>query len=528
MVYSTLFLLLLLASYTHAHPILKKKDSISNSTAKKRFFTNSERFFDAPKNVRGQDRDFMTEVVDHALNRHNLKPDKWMDFYNNGAKWGHFMSPQVRHASDTTNIHEPHFNAHLTYNDPYDDNHGAPAAAAPENHMEAYPGDLVSGENSLSKFIAPPVFDEPESASRDRIDGKNKQHDVAPSPQAAATESSNTKKLVDSLNSFMTPLKIPSDEIESESPKARANVDDIKDWGTNDKQISKYVEGGDVKPSPPAFDSSIQELIRHEAATSRDGLERTEANENNENFNQYNSENNSEKNQEPSESRESHERPEPEHFQEPGTPGSSAPIESREESREAYSHHQRENDFNPHENTDFQSREHSSEEFRPNENAAFVPPPHENENEFREHENENQHFFKPSDAPSQESIERFHNMREERDDYEPARASNFLDNKQTERFEHNEQQNENEPPEESRNFEPDHTELETHGMMQQPMQEEKPIEMEEGGNLQPAASTTESAVARHFLPNQRFAESREEKMSLLHHQLGKLKKSTVL
>lgn len=267
-----------------------------DSTLQKRYFPDHEA--QPTQNMKGDTRDFMSEVISTALHQHHPKPDKWMDFFDNGAKWGHFMTPQLHHPSTTT-IHDQHYTAKLSYNDPYEETNRI--AASQESHVEAYPGELVSGENSLSKFIAPPVFDEPsDSVNRDKINSKKESH-LVNTPEAVATETSNTKKLVDSLNSFMTPLKVPSEESDSET-HTKEPLGESSNWNNptaqtsergqiNDKQIKTIIDSEKVPQGEPGtrqFENSLHDMLHHDSSTGHADLERQSHNtNNNDNEEQY-------------------------------------------------------------------------------------------------------------------------------------------------------------------------------------------------------------------------------------------------
>jgi len=100
----------------------------------------------------------MNEILDSTINSHPHSPDHLADFYSNNAKWGTYESPRIHHESQFS-INYPHYKAKLGFDDTsHHINEEANEIA--QNHVEAYPGEIVSGENYLSKFIAPALYDE--------------------------------------------------------------------------------------------------------------------------------------------------------------------------------------------------------------------------------------------------------------------------------------------------------------------------------------------------------------------------------
>ena len=140
-------------------------------------------------------RDYMSEVLDNSLNNSPHHADRWQDFYHNGAKWDSFQSPQVHH---DTHFHldDPGYKVRLGFND-YDHGTMEHANDLANNHVEAYPGEIVSGENYLSKFVSPAVYGS--------INNNHHHGDFQPH-FSIETDHGNTKAVFDTLNEFNHPL----------------------------------------------------------------------------------------------------------------------------------------------------------------------------------------------------------------------------------------------------------------------------------------------------------------------------------
>lgn len=263
-------------------PLLNTKNTLhtTEQNVTKRFFKNS--VTQPQKYVKGQVRDFMNEVIGHTLHGHREQPDRWMDFYNNDASWDRYMSPQLHHHSHMQ-VHDPHYDVSLSFPNNYEETDRVAASQA--HHIEAYPGEIVSGENSLSKFIAPPVFDNP-SEDRDNINEEQKK--FLHTPEGEETEEQNTRQLVDSLKSLMKPLRAPQDALhangdarEFEHLKEDTNAKEYS-HGRDDTQ-SSYNDENRVSSQNEAennhFDFDYYGDRSEGLAKSRENLARTETND---------------------------------------------------------------------------------------------------------------------------------------------------------------------------------------------------------------------------------------------------------
>lgn len=182
-------------------------------------------------------------------------PKKYVDYFDNGANWDHFMS-RPESSNSEMNIDDANYHVHLKYGghdelDEDDKMMGTGGEGGAEGHNgETYPGEAISSENSLSKFMSPPVYDEQgetnQQKEREMFEAERR---FAPdTPEAAETEKLNTDELVDRLNSLMTPLSSPFD-----SDGAKKNnlnrILGVRNGGgaMHNGDMRNDMRGGDVK-----------------------------------------------------------------------------------------------------------------------------------------------------------------------------------------------------------------------------------------------------------------------------------------
>jgi len=238
--------------------------SLKPSAKTKRYFLHPEH----PSHQHSHAKSFLHEVLDEVSGYHH-QPQQSMDFFDNGASWDHFRTP-IQHHGNTFHHEEHGFKINVGFRDPEMDTDGQ--AHAINSMVEAYPGEIVSGENSLSKFIAPPMFDDGRSFGRHKIH-KAKKYPLR-APDGDSTEKANTKKLVNTLNSFMTPIKSQSTTFERKMERAM--------WGGPDEAsnsqsvITQAVE----EAKHNALDTDeFGEIKQQQSANSRENLERLATNE---------------------------------------------------------------------------------------------------------------------------------------------------------------------------------------------------------------------------------------------------------
>ena len=159
---------------------------------------NSTKNSTSAGNAKAKKRDFMNEVLDNSLDNSPHHADKWQDFYDNRAKWNSFQSPQVNHDSNF-HLDEPNYKVDLAFHD-FDHHTMEHAHDIAQNHVEAYPGEIVSGENYLSKFVSPADYGSVDHHFGEGGGGALHSH------SHIETDHENTKAVYDSLNGFMKPL----------------------------------------------------------------------------------------------------------------------------------------------------------------------------------------------------------------------------------------------------------------------------------------------------------------------------------
>lgn len=153
--------------------------------------------------IPGKRKSLMTQVLASSMRHHGDHPRKFIDFLDNGAQWHHFISKPRGHNKELR-INEGNFHVNLKYG-----NHDLQEQddRRYRNTDSMYVGDTISGENSLSKFTAPPVYDE-ESANYQRKTKLDLNYE-ADTPEAVATEKQNTEQFVNRLHALMPPLSTP-------------------------------------------------------------------------------------------------------------------------------------------------------------------------------------------------------------------------------------------------------------------------------------------------------------------------------
>ncbi|XP_066928093.1 uncharacterized protein [Clytia hemisphaerica] len=160
-------------------------------------------------------RDFMNEVLDSSVFSTGHAPSQWQDFYDNGAKWDQYEAPQVHH-DRKINFEDPNYKVSLGFTDGGHElmEH---ANEMTNNHVEAYPGEIVSGENYLSKFVSPVEQDTRRPCSRGRrnygydkkryrIKGEGYDPCSREMTEVTKTDKENTRAVFNTLSGFMTPF----------------------------------------------------------------------------------------------------------------------------------------------------------------------------------------------------------------------------------------------------------------------------------------------------------------------------------
>eukprot|EP00112_Aurelia_sp_Birch-Aquarium-sp1_P001788 Seg1194.6 transcript_id=Seg1194.6/GoldUCD/mRNA.D3Y31 product="hypothetical protein" protein_id=Seg1194.6/GoldUCD/D3Y31 len=150
----------------------------------------------------------------------------FLNFYNpeTGLDKMHLTPVDDNHSMQ---IREPH----LRFDYTYDNSESEHVRHSPHRRVDSYAGEMIDDENTLSQFIAPPVFE----------NNRNKAHEMQNekvlygTPEAKSAENANTKSLLESLNSLMSPLpssggeKNLANEFESEkdpeSDSSRNGID---------------------------------------------------------------------------------------------------------------------------------------------------------------------------------------------------------------------------------------------------------------------------------------------------------------
>ncbi|XP_065070536.1 uncharacterized protein LOC135695389 [Rhopilema esculentum] len=170
-------------------------------------FSHHERPKKQPvKNARGKGKSSFDFEYDDVISENGMRgsdPKDFMNFYNPETA---LEKLKIRPVDDShsVSVKGPHLNFDYSFRDTDHPAHET------RKRVDSYAGDMIDDENTLSKFIAPPVFE----------NHKKKAHEDAATkmlygtPEAQSAENANTKTLLASLNSLMSPLGFSRDEQE--------------------------------------------------------------------------------------------------------------------------------------------------------------------------------------------------------------------------------------------------------------------------------------------------------------------------
>ena len=152
-----------------------KKEPIKNSLGKGKSLLDFDlENFDSDRNFRDESRDLLSYYeAENGLEKMHMAPV---------------------HEGRAVSVQEPH----LRYNFKYG------VGAVNHGPRQSYAGEMIDEENTLSKFIAPPVFE-------NRLDKLHQQENTRilyGTPQAQTAENANTKSFLNSLSSLMSPLSM--------------------------------------------------------------------------------------------------------------------------------------------------------------------------------------------------------------------------------------------------------------------------------------------------------------------------------
>ena len=134
-------------------------------------------------------------------------------------------------------VREPHLGFNYRYSE-------GESSHEPHRHTDSYAGEMIDDENTLSKFIAPPVFENHQSKVHEQQTTKI----LYGTPEAQNLENANTKSLLESLNSLMSPLAMSNEErkslgdFESNSDGGNAKAKDSVEYGGKYKVVNEQAE----------------------------------------------------------------------------------------------------------------------------------------------------------------------------------------------------------------------------------------------------------------------------------------------
>ena len=105
------------------------------------------------------------------------------------------------HEGRSVYVKEPHLQYSYQYKE-------GEMSHEPHERVQSYAGEMIDDENTLSKFIAPPVFENHEK----KLHQQEATRMLYGTPEAQTAENANTKSLLESLNSLMSPLGMSNND----------------------------------------------------------------------------------------------------------------------------------------------------------------------------------------------------------------------------------------------------------------------------------------------------------------------------
>lgn len=190
---------------------------------------------------------FEYELDSFGLNHDFRDSHDYMDIYRaeNGIEKMHVTPIEEGRSMQ---VKEPH----LRFNYRYD-------SEKPEIRTQSYAGEMIDDENTLSKFIAPPVFE----SNRNKLHEQQTAKILYGTPEAQSAANANAKSLFESLNSLMPPLDMSDEERKSlgefessltgekSDAKAKSNVEYEGKYKVMNEQAEgesdEYNRGGDFE-----------------------------------------------------------------------------------------------------------------------------------------------------------------------------------------------------------------------------------------------------------------------------------------
>ena len=157
------------------------------------------------RNANAKAKDSLEYDLDHVLSDHSFEHGEnepsshdFMNFYNPETGLDRMHSSPVDDR-DSTQVREPHLKFDYMY-----DNRDSRSKHKKDHRVDSYAGEMIDDENTLSKFIAPPVFEN--NQNRHKTHQAQLEKALYGTPEAENAENSNTKSFLQRLGSLMSPL----------------------------------------------------------------------------------------------------------------------------------------------------------------------------------------------------------------------------------------------------------------------------------------------------------------------------------
>ena len=174
------------------------------------------------KNSLGKGKSSFEFDLDNFDSDRNLRddPNDLISFYQAQNELEKMHVAPV-HEGKSVNVEEPHLQYSYRYKE-------GEMGHEPHHRVQSYAGEMIDDENTLSKFIAPPVFENHEK----KLHQQETTRMLYGTPEAQTAENANTKSLLESLSSVMSPLKMSNYEqqlVGDLEPTSEGNKYDAKE-----------------------------------------------------------------------------------------------------------------------------------------------------------------------------------------------------------------------------------------------------------------------------------------------------------
>eukprot|EP00794_Sanderia_malayensis_P017957 gene17957-19755_t len=225
---------------------------------------------EAVKNARGKAKDSLEYELDHVLSDHfssdrderepSSPRNEFINFYNPDTGLERLHSKPSYHEGLTSKIEEPHLRFNYGYESDSSSSSLKRHGSASDRRVDSYAGEMIDDENTLSHYIAPPVYDENHRHKSQHTSPTNKML-FGGSEETENAESANTKSFMKSLGSLLKPLSLSQSEQRSLEAPSRSEMAELQHdvdyqggYSVMSKDSRHYKDGGGDDWSSRAHD----------------------------------------------------------------------------------------------------------------------------------------------------------------------------------------------------------------------------------------------------------------------------------